>query len=230
MSKPILHPHQIDITGKTFGRLIAVGYDRSLKQWKCVCTCGNETHVTSANLRRQITTSCGCYQKIANIRHGMSGPDSPEYRAWVGMWSRCTNPRAKGYELYKGRTPPNSWRDFSAFFAELGLRPTAQHSLDRVNNDLPYGPGNCRWATVEEQLQNRSVSFPLQNLNGETKSISDWARQFGMSYSTLYSRVRKGVPLEEALSTPVKAPNQTGLRERNWGGHLYHSLSRAGVV
>lgn len=230
MSKPILHPLQIDLTGETFGRLIAVGYDKALRRWKCVCSCGNETNVASSNLRNRVTTSCGCYQKSANIRHGMSGPDSPEYRAWVGMWSRCTNINDKGYELYKHRTPPVSWRDFLVFFTELGPRPSPQHSLDRKNNDLPYGPGNCRWATVEEQLQNRSVSLPLQTLNGETKSVSDWARQFGVSYSTLYARVRRGVSLEEALSTPVKSRNQTKLRERNWGGHLYHSLSRAGVV
>ncbi len=104
----------------------------------------------------------GKAETVLVIRHGLSKNAHSggliEYYSWDGAKSRCFNPRAKKYPLYGGRgiTMCERWRNsFEAFFADMGARPTPQHSLDRIDSDGDYEPGNCRWATVLEQRHNR---------------------------------------------------------------------------
>lgn len=139
-------------------------------------------------------------------RHGMDR--SPEQRAWIGMRQRCLNPNKREYPHYGGRgiTVCKEWlSSFEAFFAHVGPRPSPKHSLDRIDVNGNYEPGNVRWATQKEQIENTRV-VRLVTLNGKTQSISAWEREMGLSRGQVRSREKAGWNLEQAILTPsVKA-------------------------
>ena len=190
----------VDRTGQVFGKLTVLEYDSSFKKWVCQCACGNLTRVIVDNLRGGNTTSCGCVRK-AQTTHNMSA--SPEYKTWHGMWQRCTNPRSKHYATYKDRCPPDVWRDFAVFYAELGPRPSPKHSLDRIKNHLPYGPGNCKWSTTLEQSRNRKDNVFL-SYRGKTRCLSEWEERYHLPPRTIANRLRLGWSTSKAITTPEK--------------------------
>jgi hypothetical protein len=122
------------------------------------CDCGREVEVSSQHLRKGHTRSCGCLnsERIGALRrrHGMS--DRAEHRIWMLMLGRCSVVTNPDYRLYGGRGIQvcGRWHVFEHFFADMGPRPTAQHSIDRINVNGDYEPGNCRWATAKEQRRN----------------------------------------------------------------------------
>lgn len=163
----------IDVTGQRFGRLVAVKRvqtpNRSTKaHWLCICDCGGQTVTSGQNLRRGQTTSCGCAIGAANrarlTTHGSStGRDRQGhelYQTWVNMRRRCLSPSNHAFPRYGGRgiSIAPEWDDFDRFVADVGPRPSLGHSLDRVDNDGNYEPGNVRWATAAEQANNRRTS------------------------------------------------------------------------
>jgi hypothetical protein len=211
-----------DLSGQSFGRLVAwwpAGKRGSSKygrvMWLCCCVCGNLKVVAAGCLTGGVTGSCGCLEKEnlaaisqLNLRHGHSriGQRTLEYRSWKSMNNRCNgnDPRRRTYHDYKikGVSVCERWqgeRGFENFLADMGPRPKNK-TLDRYPD--PYGnyePGNCRWATNEEQSNNRRNSHML-TLDGVTMSRSQWARKVGMSYWTLRSRLERGWNLREAIT------------------------------
>lgn len=149
--------------GTRFGRL-TVTHDRdgASRVIGVLCDCGTAFAASVKVLRRGDVRSCGCLRReVAAERsttHGGTG--SREYTTWKAMWQRCTNPRASKYRYYGGRgiTVCARWRDFEAFLADMGPRPAGK-SIDRVDPDGDYEPGNCRWATQREQVANRRRSL-----------------------------------------------------------------------
>lgn len=139
-------------------------------------------------------------------RHGMDR--SPEQRAWIGMRQRCLNANKREYMHYGGRgiTVCKEWlHSFEAFFAHVGVRPSPKHSLDRIDVNGNYEPGNVRWATQKEQIDNTRV-VRLVTLSGKTQSISAWEREMGLSKGQVRSRENAGWSLEQAILTPsIKA-------------------------
>ncbi len=136
--------------------------------------------------------------------HGLS--QIPEYQVWRAMIQRCEKPTSAMYPHYGGRgiAVCERWRDSVVnFVSDMGRRPTDKHSLDRINNDGPYSPENCRWATVEEQIANTSVAR-LLTFNGETMTISGWSRRTGLGRFTIAQRLDRGWTVERALSAPPK--------------------------
>lgn len=122
----------------------------------------------------------------------------PEYRAWAAMKSRCSNPKEKcsAYYLGRGITVCEEWKaSFSAFLEHIGPRPSAKHSLDRIDNDGHYEPGNVRWVTQREQLLNRRGTRMVE-VGGQSMALSDYARVSGIRYGTLLERLKHGVPLD----------------------------------
>jgi len=129
-----------------------------------------------------------------------------EYRAWVDMKRRCYNPQRPQYARYgaRGVTVCDRWqKDFYAFLADVGRAPAAHYSLDRIDNDGNYEPGNVRWATAKEQSNNQSTNVPL-TLNGVTKNVAEWAADKGICAATVRYRLRSGMTPEEAVMKPSK--------------------------
>lgn len=142
--------------------------------------------------------------------HGASkrGKKSHEYKSWQSMRQRCTNPKAAGYRRYGGRgiTVCEAWMaSFTAFLADMGPRPSIQHTLDRLDNDGNYEPGNCRWATTHEQAQNRCNTMAI-TMDGETLTLAEWCRKKGLKESTVRTRMVRGWTVREAFSAPRLTP------------------------
>lgn len=149
-----------DLKDKKYSKLTVVEQAPSGKNghasWLCKCECGNSTTVLATNLKSGHTTSCGCANTEAITKHGLR--KSPEYQSWKAMIQRCTNPNAAGYEHYGGRgisVCPEWLHSFAQFFADMGMRPDINYSLDRKDNDKGYSKDNCRWATSSVQNNNR---------------------------------------------------------------------------
>ncbi len=159
------HIHMI---GEKHGRLTVlreVPNMQGMRSYLCLCECGQEKVVLEKALRSGDTRSCGCLQVEAirqrATKHGatQAGCVTPEYRTWKCMWSRvrCTSGRTYKNYAERGITVCERWKSFEAFLADMGPKPSPKHSIDRVNNDGNYEPGNCRWATPSQQLCNRRM-------------------------------------------------------------------------
>lgn len=196
--------------GSRLTPLYCVGRDRTQRPlWRCQCACGNETTVHIYNLRSGNTLSCGCFKKTCHTKHGesvKSGP-TPEYLAWNAMIQRCTNQRHKQWAAYGGRgiAVCQRWMNYEAFLADMGRRPTAEHSIDRFpDKNGNYEPSNCRWATRTQQ-QNNIRSNHLVDYRGRTYTVAELARLAGIKYITMSKRLHAGWSTENAVNVPVGA-------------------------
>lgn len=221
----ISRPPKVDLTGKKFGRLRVLSYEGRRpgssggdSLWKCRCICGNETVVKGYNLKKGNSRSCGCQIRIAllkvNTTHGRTG--TPEYKVWVGMLTRCYNEKEKAYKFYGGRGiyVADCWRGengFKNFFAAMGKRPSRRHQIERKDNDGPYGPDNCCWATRQEQSYNKRSTIKVL-LDGVTVSLTEACRRKGLKYHIILPRVKAGMTFEQAATAPVRRSRGSGLR------------------
>lgn len=193
----------IDLTGQRFGRWLVI--ERGKKEdkraggayWLCKCDCGTEKEVSSFHLRNGTTLSCGC----GIVTHGLSY--SPIRNIHRHMLERCYDKSSQAYKNYGGRgiVICNEWLDIKIFHEwamasgyEKGL------TIERMDNNGPYSPENCKWATMKEQQKNRRNNIFL-TLNGETKILSVWARVLNIPPYTIKWRLDQGKTVEEALST-----------------------------
>lgn len=202
-----------DLTGRIFGRWTVMSlHAERLKNggttWVCECECGTTAKVTRNNLIRGLSKSCGCLKnELSSARitaicttHGMTG--SPEYLSWAGMIQRCYNPNHDAYIRYGGSgiTVCDEWRgSFEKFYADMGERPSEEHTLDREDNEGNYTPDNCRWATWHVQQNNRKDTKKYL-FNGGHVTLAEIARDAGVGYFPLYNRVvRKKIAIQAAI-------------------------------
>lgn len=203
-------PKFVDLAGQRFGRLTVTGPYRK-RYWTCVCDCGTSAEVFGGSLTQGLTRSCGCLRNettAARNRANATGQKErlPEFNVWVMMRARCQDPDGKSYDRYGGRGIKvcERWASFKAFFEDMGSRPTADHQIDRIDNDGPYSPENCRWATRIEQCNNRSDNRPI-TYQGVTRTLAEWARETGIKVHTIGARIdRLGWGVERSLTTPVR--------------------------
>lgn len=147
------------------------------------------------------------YVKSIEIQriHGLS--NSPEYISWTNMKKRCSSNTPHTYYRYKKRGIKvcDRWKNsFTAFYEDMGKRPSLRHSIDRIDNDGNYCPENCRWATWEEQARNRSSNHYI-TYNGQKKSLAEWCEIFELSYTAVHQRLVSGWSVHKAFNTPVSS-------------------------
>lgn len=218
-----VNPKFKDLTGMKFGRLRVVehlGKSKRTRQsyWKCLCDCGLEVNVFGPRMINGNTSSCGClrtemlaarcrdkeFRSTWNVCiHGeCRGGSTPEYRAWTLMRDRCFNPMSKAFKDYgaRGITICERWSDFKNFLIDVGRKPSPRHSVGRIDNNGIYSPENVRWELPQQQANNKRNNRLLTH-NGLTLTMAQWARRQGINYWTLADRVRRGFPIDLALSS-----------------------------
>lgn len=203
-----------DLTGARFGRLtveamsgivVTPGGTRRTA-WRCRCACGRDAIVRGLDLKQGKVVSCGCYrdevtsQRRRSHGHTVQGKSSTEYESWAHAKRRCLNPKDAGYATYGGRgiTMSPEWvSDFAAFYAHMGPCPVGC-DLDRIDNDGHYEPGNCRWATRQQQNSNQRRNR-LVTLHGEAMTVAEASRRVGIASYLVYGRLNNGWSVERAL-------------------------------
>lgn len=198
-----------DLTDRTFGRLTVLeksGYGQGGSLWVCKCSCGKTKIISTSDLIHGHDKSCGClrHQKP----HNYLGRDKNKrlYHIWKNMRQRCNNRDNAAYKYYgdKGVSICKEWSDYKAFESwALDNGYADDKSIDRIDSNGDYSPDNCRWATALVQSNNRSINRTI-TLNGETHTISEWARIKNMNYGTLISRLRRGWDAERSLTQPLR--------------------------
>jgi len=186
---------------------------------KCICDCGNvRERISLSCLRTGNTTSCGCARAEERRRrpdaHGLE--DTPLYRVWCNMKSRCLNSRNKSFKNYGGRgisICPEWVNDFRAFYQwAIGCGYAEGLTIERINVNGDYKPSNCRWATRYEQARNTTRNIKL-TFNDCTMCLKDWAKEIGMDELTLRDRIlESGWSIERALTTPVNPRRSAAVR------------------
>lgn len=194
----------IDLAGQRFGRLLVLrrdGYSPSGTQimWLCVCDCGTQVSIQGNNLRSGLSRSCGCLQREVvdrrNSTHGDSvrGRRSRLYTIWAGMWARCTNSNEECYPHYGGRgiSVCPEWKDYATFRAWALENGYAPHlTIDRIDNDRGYAPGNCRWAGAITQANNKSSNVSLLRSDGcEFSTMAKAAKATGCSIQAISNAI-----------------------------------------
>ena len=175
----------------------------------CRCSCGEKRKVALYKLTSGLSRSCGCLKKEEFNRrittHGLS--KTPEYVAWSGMKQRCYDKPAPVFAQYGGvgiRMHPLFLGEngFKNFFDYIGAKPSQGHSIDRIDNNKGYEPGNIRWSTKLEQMANRKNTIWI-TYNGRTKNLADWSRETGIARTTLWARIKRQWDIKRIIEKPV---------------------------
>lgn len=196
-----------DLTAVSYGRLTVISEaDRvnGRRQWRCHCSCGEVVFVEHRSLKRGSTQSCGCLRRESTSKnmeiHGQAkrGEKTRAYKIWLGMLARCITSSATGFERYGGAgvSVCERWSKFDQFFSDMGDPPVG-FSIDRIDSSKGYEPSNCRWATRQQQNENRS-SVRWIEFGGKRMNVVQWAAHLGIAKSTLLEALKKH-PVEVAL-------------------------------
>lgn len=211
-----------DLIGRTFNNLTVIGTTVAYRQ-KLICAvvkckCGRQRVCRFDQLLNGNIKSCGCLNKARSrvsltCKHSLRwehrmdehGNTRPEYSSWSAMMGRCLSPEHPEFENYgkRGISVCEKWRDFDIFFNDMGPRPSGT-TLDRINFNKGYEPGNCRWANKDVQANNRSACV-FYEYGGRRLTIKQWSNETGIKYKVLHSRLRKYKwSFEKSISEPVK--------------------------
>lgn len=243
----------VDISGKRFGRLVAIEYAGAIRtdtnrwsMWRCKCDCGNETVVRYIHLTTGNTRSCGCLEqenkerivKIAQIKNRKSASvdfyegnldKHPLRLLWKSMLTRCNNPNAIAYKHYgaRGIKVCDRWQrennGFENFVNDMGERPDGT-TLDRIDVNGNYEPSNCRWATTEQQMNNRTDNSRI-TLSGESITCAQLCKKYGFYYTWVAHQLRAGIDINFIIKMQMRPKNEkigrSGRRaySKDYGNH-----------
>jgi hypothetical protein len=203
----------LNLTGMRFGRLLVIRRAANIGKktaWFCLCDCGNNTIVKSTSIIEGKTKSCGCLhndvrRKIA-LKHGLSNTNCRLYKTWESMKARCNNPKFNGYNNYGGRGIKicPDWVSFENFYRwAINNGYSDGLTIDRIDNNGNYEPGNCRWATRKTQARNRRTNKSI-TFDGITKTYAEWDEYLGFPVGTIARRKIKNWSDEQAITTILK--------------------------
>lgn len=188
---------KIDMVGRKYGRLTVVSFshrtDKRRTIWSCICDCGGNSLSDGANLRNGNTQSCGCYRRDktidAHISHGLTGTRT--HNVWWAMIQRCSNKNGVYFCDYGGRgiSVCERWHKFENFLSDMGEAPPSL-TIDRIDNDGNYEPGNCRWATRKQQVRNRRKSKRV-TVFGKDMLFVEACELYGIEYKRAFARITK---------------------------------------
>ena len=212
-----------NLVGKRFGMLEVIsraGSDKNKRAlWLCRCDCGNKKIVSTKLLSSGDTKSCGCFgysssvERLKSYRTKHNKYHTRLYTIWRGIKQRCYCPKNVRYDRYgaRGICVCDEWKnDFASFYNwsiengytdEKLLNGKYKWTIERINNNGNYEPENCKWATIEEQSNNKCNNRFIE-YNGEVKTVAQWARFFEMNPYIIYHRLFKGWDVQKALTTP----------------------------
>lgn len=189
--------------------------------WVMRCKCGAESHVLTFRVAKN--TSCRSCSRLKPERKSLLQRQNvdrygerplskkhPLYQTWRTMLRRCSDPRRDDFHKYGGRgiAVHERWLDFAAFVADMGPKPSSQHSIEREDNSRGYEPGNCVWATGIEQCRNTRRNVFLEH-NSERLIVSEWGRRKGLRPGLILNRINVlGWDVDKALTTPARAMRQ----------------------
>jgi hypothetical protein len=205
-------PRRIEVAGRTIGRATVLGdapRSRSGRcRVECKCSCGTGFVCDPRLLLNGQTTSCGCRHRESvtlagalNGTHRMSR--TTEYNTWIKIRDRCKNPRNVKFSDYGGRgiSVCERWdASFEAFFSDIGPKPHRDWSLDRIDNNGDYEPGNCRWASTSTQARNRRTTRMVE-YDGRQMPLVDACQLAGVNYRSAIWRLNRG---EQPLPSPPR--------------------------
>lgn len=199
-----------DLTGRSFcGWVVLRRAPTRLRKsvYVCRCVCGTEREVFGNNLVRGVSTNCGCISVRGNHSHGQT--HTKIYRIWATMVQRCTNSRHKDFHKYGGRgiRVCDQWLVFERFFEDMGHKPDGL-SLDRIDNNGIYEPGNCRWSAPKQQCRNTRKNRIVEHDNKKV-TVAEWAETLGVPEARIRDRLRYGWSVKDALFGS-KRKNQHG--------------------
>ncbi len=184
----------MNITGMRSGRLVAVSISKRVAgkgaYWLCKCDCGKSCIALGTAVKNGKKKSCGLCS-MGKKKHGLA--HTREYRIWIAVKTRCYKKTCAHYVHYGGRgiRACKRWMKFENFLADMGKSPSLNHSIDRIDVNGNYEPNNCRWATHEQQQNNRRNSICIE-VDGQKNTISGWARNLGVSYHRIHRRYYSG--------------------------------------
>jgi len=202
-----------NLAGLKFNRLTVLELDPVIgrggrRYWFCLCDCGNTTRVTTHKLRAGTTKSCGCYSadSLREIRYKHGMVRTTEFKSWTEMRQRCTNQNNGAYKNYgaRGITVCERWASFENFIADMGLKPSSDYSIERLDNNKGYSPENCIWADKLTQSRNRrsNLNYVYQ---GRTLCLSAWCEVFDLDQPSVYQRIKSlGWSFEKSITTPTR--------------------------
>ena len=171
--------------------------------YPCICDCGTKKNITSQALREGKSRSCGCLKgklsSDAQRKHGMSHTSA--HNRWLSMKGRCLNESNRAFKDYgaRGISVCERWMDFQNFYDDMGDPPSESHTLDRIDNDGNYSPENCRWASKEEQANNRRSNKRIEHA-GITMTQRDWEKFLNIPEKRLHALLKKGVTMADVYS------------------------------
>jgi len=199
-------PSKLNLAGQRFGSLTVLEVhsqdEYRAYRWKCQCDCGNETVVRGSQLKSGVTASCGCGIRKASSRprtHGQT--HTPLYKRWRAMIERTRNPNATEYHNYGGRGIGvcERWLAFEGFAADMGQTFDEALTLERRDVNGDYSPDNCYWATTRQQARNKRNNHVIE-WRGRRMVVTDWADLLGLNPNTVVHRLRRGWPVDRALT------------------------------
>ena len=195
-----------NLRGRTFGTLTVLEFDIKSSpertRWVCRCACGEVKSVMTQNLLKGDVQSCGRGMCHPNAKHGGRINRDPEYSAWCSIKQRCYSPTCPNFARWGGRGIKmcDQWlNNYEQFLADVGRKPSPDHTLDRRNNDGNYEPGNVRWVTATVQQNNKRTNRIVE-FNGRKQSVGMWATEMGVHRNLILRRLNKGWSVQRAIT------------------------------